>query len=393
MFAQRDRRSPGLDPEPIKSASTRRAVRVVLVIAALVATTLFSVIWYRTGSPGTGNATDHSSGSTIEPEPPVLPALPTGFPDGTNTGYKNAPGYNPAIGLRSNCPSGADVQPNTIYRFCDYPNGLTIGDADHHPENVTFYGSRFASNEVQDANVRTFGENTTFRYSSFVPSRKAQPPVAFGEGYQYGVSIFGGVKLTVDHCEFWGFGNAIAFDKSNQSQPVIITNNWIHDASGNTNDPATQYHTDGILSNDGGPGVTHVVIDHNTIVSEGITNGIALQYVADAYNHITVTNNYLSGFGITVDIGGTGAARNTNITFIGNVWGSDIKPNFYPIYNAATWAPNGRNNNVWKNNRIAVKPGTAWMAAGNDGLYWWPTDSNPTSRSEIVGHTTDYSGP
>jgi hypothetical protein len=36
---------------------------------------------------------------------------------------------------------------------------------------------------------------------------------------------------------------------------------------------------------------------------------------------------------------------------------------------------------------------STWMAAGNNGLFWWPGDGNPSGPGQIIGHSSDYPGP
>jgi hypothetical protein len=48
---------------------------------------------------------------------------------------------------------------------------------------------------------------------------------------------------------------------------------------------------------------------------------------------------------------------------------------------------------VWRGNKLHVRPGTTWMAAGNNGLFWWPGDGNPSDPGQIIGHSSDYPGP
>jgi len=163
---------------------------------------------------------------------------------------------------------------------------------------------------------------------------------------------------------------------------VTITDSWFHDASapGDSGGGVPIYHVDAILDSDGGPEESYIVINHNTIVSVGNTNGVALQYSTAGYNNITVTNNYVSGFGYTLNIGGAGNLTNSAVT--GNVFGTDIQPVFGPLYG---WNLTGTGDgNVWRKNTWLVAPGTTWSPASNNGLYWWP-DGTLSSA--------DYSGP
>lgn len=327
----------------------------------------------------------------------VVTATPVGsvspeFPGPTNTGYRNAPGYPGHLTTYSATPipnqeCSGPIQSDKTYHFCRFVQAPAIGDVNTFVTNTTFVGCQFLSNAVDNANV-TFanGNNVAFSYSSFEPSQVASPPVAYGKGYQYGVNqvqddrpanYLHGHGFTVDHSDFWGFGNGIQIGKSTQAEPVIIKHSWFHDASeAGSSNGAPIYHVDAILDSDGGADQSYIVIDHNTIVSVGNTNGVALQYAGAAYNNIWVTNNYVSGFGYTLNIGGAGYLTNSVVT--GNVFGTDIKPDWGPLYG---WGGSG---NVWRNNTWRVAPGTTWSPASDNGLYWWP-DGTLSS--------TDYAGP
>ena len=282
---------------------------------------------------------------------------------------------------------------NTTYRFCNFPDGLVIGNANDHPANVTFIGCRFASDNVSDANVADYGSNVIFSYSTFEPSTvpaDSEPtdpdatPISASNSYQYGIDLRDDGALTVDHSDFWGFSDAVQFASSSQASPVIISNSWIHNPS---LDPTGEAHVDGILDNYGG--VSYVTINHNTIIGNGNTQGLALQgYVK--YDHVTITDNYFSGFGYTVCVGGH--TLSTNVVFTGNVWGTDVEPGYGPIYDSELFTAPGLGND-WRGDTIHVTPGTSWMATANDGLYWWPGDGDPANSHQIVGHRNDYSGP
>ena len=111
-----------------------------------------------------------------------------------------------------------------------------------------------------------------------------------------------------------------------------------------------------------------MTFDHNTIVGGGNTQALALQGNV-AYDHVTITNNYFSGYGYTLDFGGHTAS--TNMVFTGNVWDTDIEPAYGPVYASASFTTSGLGN-VWQGNKLQVVPGTSWMSAANNGLYWWP---------------------
>lgn len=322
-------------------------------------------------SPATHQATSTQSPST--------------FPGATNTGYISAPGY---AGQLADC-GNYTIQAGATYKYCDFPDGLGVT-----VPNVTFIGCRFASNSVLDADVRVAANNITFSYDTFEPSAVTSPPVAFGKGYQYGILETDAFRLEVDHANIWGFGNAmqITDDTAGSGLPnlLIVTDSWIHDPSA---DGGGQYHVDGILSNDGGTG--NLTIHHNTITGDGNTNGLAMQTAGGGssgtpYEHLTITNNYFSGYGYMVNSGGD--TNSQYIVFTGNVWGTDIQPVFGPLYGNAMYTTAGLHN-IWSNNKVYVTPGTSWMAAGNNGLYWWPSDGNPDNPQQIIGHATDFPAP
>jgi hypothetical protein len=311
------------------------------------------------------------------------PVLDLGFAGAANTGYENAPGYP---GRLTDC--GSAVQSNSTYKYCDFAGGLAIGNG---LADVTFIGCRFASNAVGDADVADYGDGIKFLYDTFEPSTvppgpgptsPQAPAIANGQGYQYGIDQRANGSLTVDHSDFWGFEEAIQIGYSSQSKPVVVSSSWIH----NPRDPGSSDHTDGILESYGG--LSYMTFDHNTIVGNGNTNALALQ--GQNYDHITITGNYFSGYGYMVNSGANG--RSTNMVFTDNVWGSDIKPTFGPLYGGTMYITPGLGG-VWHGNTIHVGQGTAWMAAGNNGLFWWPTDGNPSGPGQIFGHSRDYPGP
>jgi hypothetical protein len=263
---------------------------------------------------------------------------------------------------------------------------LAVGNASSAPSNVTFLGDVFADNASGGfANVVDYGTGNKYSYDTFRPSEVSTPPVGPDNSYEYGIDQYGN-GFTVDHSNFWGFQDAIQICCSTKSSPVIIKDSWFHDAALDSetghDGPA---HTDGILGNNNDT-ISYITINHNTIVSLGNTQGIALQ---GSYDHITVTSNYVSGFGYTVDLGREGL---TNSAFEDNVYGTEIESYYGPLYPFKT-----DNSNTWKGNTYKVAKGTTWIAEGNNRLYWWPTDMTPTvsgnggiNRHQIVGHATDY---
>lgn len=275
------------------------------------------------------------------------------WPNATNTGYKAAPGYPGQLTNFS-----GQIQSGQTYKFYNFPSGLNIPAG---VSNVTFYGCRFASNALQDANVSVYGDNITFDYSTFEPSKVATPPAAYNQGYQYGIDQRSNSKITIDHSDFWGWGNAIQFNFSSQAKPFVVRNSWFHDARADGGID----HTDAILENYGGQ--SYMVFTNNTIVAKGNTNGLALQNGnKTGYKNVTITNNYFSGFGYTVNMCGYFDGCE-NITFTDNTFGTDIKPVWGPLYN---WRDG--NGNLWRRNKWRVAPGGYSTSTTDDGKYWWP---------------------
>jgi hypothetical protein len=257
----------------------------------------------------------------------------------------------------------------------DFPGGVSVGSHAAAVTNVKFVGCRFHGTAVGGALVVVFGSGFTFDYCSFEPGAAA-PPVPYAQSYEYGIEADGGYysfagTLNVMHSDFWGFGNAIDVGGSTQANPHSFSDNWIHDAS---NDGGGQYHTDGIGTLDGAT-EEYVTIHHNTIVSVGNTNGLAFQDPGK-FNFFTVTDNYFSGFGYTVNLGGYSIGQ--GMVFTGNTFGTDIKPTYGPLYNAGSWQKGGLGN-LWQNNRWHVVPGSYYSPASDDGKYWWPDGTLSTS--------------
>lgn len=316
---------------------------------------------------------------------------PEGFPDSTNTGYLNAPGYpgsfaktivwDPSQSRFEDEATGAEfvLVNGTTYSYYSFPGGFAIGNVSTHPANITFYGCRFAANTVDDANVANYGDGITFEYCTFEPSADAAPPTPYDDGYQYGIDVRFNGAMTVDHCDLWGWGNGIQFGSSTQAKPLIVRDSWFHDARA---DGGGIDHTDAILCNNGGP--SYMVFDHNTIASVGNTQGLALQTEAsdDPYHHVEITGNYFSGFGYTVAIG-EDRTGDHDITFTDNTYGTDFEPVFGELYDADSW-DSATNGNLWRRNRWKVVP-SAWnyTPETDDGKFWWP---DGTKRD------TDYAG-
>ncbi len=309
-----------------------------------------------------------------------------GWPDSTNTGYVHAPGYPGSLTTASSSSSTCPMTPqsNHTYRFCSYPGlGLPSGLT-----NVTFYGSEFHSNAVNDANVRAGSgdNNITFDYDTFQPN-VSSTPVACSQSYQYGIYNEGGAMggYTVEHSDFWGFGNAIDTEGSTQANPQIFRYNWIHDSS---TTGGCGYHNDGIGMLNGGS-EQYAVVDHNTIEFTGNTNLIAWQN--GTYSHDQNTNNLLSGDNEGY-AGGRCTSSCTAPTYIqttGNTFNTYLAiEGDYPIDNATHyWANTG---STWNHNYWAVPPGAAWGTSAYNGDYWVPTTTSNAPQDCGFVSPTDY---
>ncbi len=328
------------------------------------------------------------AGKTLVQPPPPPPVIAHPWADGTNTGFENAPGYTGSLTTWG----GGSLTAGQTYQFYLFDGGLDI-DAD----NVTFYGCDFRLTSPGDANANlTTVSNVTFSYCTFRPQAVNTPRsnggVNFDDSYQYGIDQNPGCTgFTVSHCDFWGYGEGMQISDpagSSQALPVNVSDSWFHDASDQGTGPIGPYHVDGILCNNG-PG-PYMTFHHNTISGPYDTNALAMQTTGGGssgtpYNHMTVTNNYFSGYGYMVNTGGD--TNSTYVTFQNNVWADDYEPGFGPLYGNAMYTL--ANNGLWSGNTYWAKLGT-WMNLGNNGLYWWPTDENPANSSSIIGHATDY---
>lgn len=300
-----------------------------------------------------------------------LSDIPSGFPNNCTTGYAAAPDYP---GSLHSC-SGT-IQSNTTYSFCDFSGGLDVGTSSTAVSNVTFHGCRVHGVAVDEALVLLFGDNITFEYSTVEPNAAFahNTQVAHAQSYQYGIEANGSYnshvgKLTITNSDFWGFGNAIDVHGSTQAKPQVFRDNWIHDAA---NDGGGDYHTDGIGDESGSGSGSYVVMDHNTIVSPGNTNGIAFQQ--GSYSNFTITNNLLGGFGYTVALW----APAPNTTFTGNTFTTLLKPDFGPLYPQSFWTSTG---SIWKNNLWLVPSGAAYGSPADNGKFWTPNGPSATDYS------------
>jgi hypothetical protein len=321
-------------------------------------------------------------------------------------GFKSGTADNPTIytGYVFNGPvtvSGSYIE----FISCDFNSGS--GGVMASGSNITFIGSRFQSNQVEFYNVQVTGTNVTFFYDSFTPltSFYTSPPgsvwpsagqntltmnngnsVSGNDGYQFGVNVQGGNSVSIYYSDFWGFGNAIAYNTATSS-PMLVVGNWIHDAA---NISPQGYHTDGPGYLNGGAGPSNITVLGNTIASLGNSNGIAFQAATSGYSGMQIQHNYLSGFGYTTAPGNPGSTHFSNSTVTFNTFGTDVEPYFGPLY-ANNFPSAG--NSVWACNQLAFRPGTNWTdgdgwtpTSSIDGKYWVPS-STIASGSDWNGNT------
>lgn len=298
-----------------------------------------------------------------------------GWPDSTNTGYANAPGYPGSLTVASSGSSTCPTTPlsNHTYSFCQWagmsmPTNLT---------NVTFYGDDFKQTNPQNplVNAGSGDNNITFDYDTFQPNIPS-PTNVCAQSYQYGIDNEGGAMtgFTVSHSDFWGFGNAIDTSGSTQSTPQIFKYNYIHDV---VSDSACAYHTDGIGYEGGVVGNSkaenYAIIDHNNIQITGNTQTIAWQ--EGTYSHKQDTNNLLSGLPYSVArCSGTGCTVDHDVS-TGNTFSTDLSMSCCSTIDG-TGSPWAQTGGVWQDNFWAVPPSAAYGSTQYNGLYWVPAGNS-----------------
>jgi hypothetical protein len=181
-------------------------------------------------------------------------------------------------------------------------------------------------------------------------------------------------NLLVNHCTIASIGNTncLAF----QSRQA----NKIYSASVNYGVGAFAVPSDNNLYQalvNNGPGFGGAV---NPIGNPGTWQLKATCF----YDHVTVTNNYLSGYGNVVDAFGNDPGNN-HLIFTDNIIATDLS--FGQLLHADYTAQFTGSTNVWRRNRLRVYPGDTWTDANNalgagqkpasafDGKYIWPDAS------------------
>jgi hypothetical protein len=342
--------------------------------------------------------------------PGAYPGSLTAWPGGTG---------NQNITDGTFATSGAGTVGNPyVFAFYDFNAGAGLTQIS--VANSIFVGCRFQSNSVANTNINLPAafSNINFVYCSVVPlaSLYTSPPgylwpsagtlqntttqtsnvncIDGNSGYQGGISLSSGGPSIIDHCDIWGFGNAIIFNTGTTN--VTVSDTHIHDSA---NPSPQSYHTDGPGYLNGGTPPSNITVDHCTIASIGNTNGIAYQAATSGYSGMTVNNCYLTGFGFLVDMC-HGVFGSTNLLFTNNTIGTDVLWFFGPVSDDTFLF--SQPTNSWKNNKLHYLAGTTnpnGYTIADDGKFLWPeatvstTDWNPkalqfSSATHATGGST-----
>lgn len=303
------------------------------------------------------------------------------------------------------------------FEFVDFTEGVDVGSPSVAANNVTFIGCRFRfSANVSDqgnngaALVLLFGDNVQFHYCTFQPDTSNYPTrltgeeieadpstwVSYGKGYQYALNGGGGfnsyvTNLLVDHCDFWGFGNALELAGSTLADPHIVRYSWFHHGADPfiVNQTANQFHNDCWLVNAGGYHGAQCL--YNRMEIWGNTNCLAWQG-AGAYNDSQIVGNRFGGDQETVVISASGTSA--RVTFTDNEFATRIGRSVGTGRPLRSWSVSDDGaGSLWARNRYVVGPtesqanypGANWGNPAWDGLYWHPGDDDTTG-----GHAAEY---
>jgi len=346
----------------------------------------------------------------------TLPASP--WPDQTNTGYQNHPAW-PGSFTGGTDTVGITATTGQTYNFWDFQAGIDVGTSSVDANNVTFNGCRFQfsaniSNQGNNSAVQAllYGSNITFNYCTFQPFVSNYPVeltgeetsgnvasyVEYGKSYQFAIEGSGAFSthvgdLLVDHCDMWGFGNALELSGSTVAHPHIVRNSWFHHGGDpfTVNVTANQYHNDVWLCSNGAYFGAQFV--HNRAEIWGNTNVIAFQG-AGSYDDAVITGNLLGGDQETVSLSASGSS--VRITFTDNTFSTRIGRSVGSGDPLRSWAvSDSGTGSLWRRNKVLVAPseafanypGAHWGNPAWNGQYWWPGDGDAT-----LGHATDFTG-
>lgn len=313
-----------------------------------------------------------SSAPVVTAKSAPIAASSPAWPNYSNTGYQNAPGYTGTPGVAdeseletassdsSTCP--LTFQSNHTYTGCHYNELPSIGSAGNHLSNVHFVGSLFEESTNSWGFLMYCDANCTFDYVTIKPGQVDAPDLpghgvdfvtsAYGEICACGIGAFNstGKGIAFTNSDIWGWSTGIILGPNSVSTPILFEDNWLHDQS-NCNDyypDPCSTHADGIGMVDTGGTSSYVTINHNNMpFVQSNTNNIAFQ--SGTYSHLTITNNVFSGDGYTIAIWST----STNVRFEDNLWTNYAQQLFGPVYPQSFWAGG---TNTWDDNRFAWDP-------------------------------------
>lgn len=322
------------------------------------------------------------------------------WPDFSNTGYANTPANAGGLGLGAYPGHLTDYAPNMSAGkplTLRYPNNSVISfkrflalKTNIYGDNLTFVGCSFEGTNPNDNLVQIYSNSKIkFLYSTFKPNSYSRPPgnngtvssshskpgTPFNKSWQLATTMKEAVAV-MDHNDIWG-NAGLEMVTGFPGRPSTWTNNYIHDMADTSHDV---YHHDGIgpqSEGNGGP----MIIRHNTLASLGNTNALALQG-SGVYDHISFTDNYVSGWGYALSFGVANNA--TNITVTGNVFSAELKQLYGFLY-GNVWGGSARGS-TWRRNLIQARAGDGnrTYSPADNGKYLWPTGAKT--------HTTDYKG-
>lgn len=330
------------------------------------------------------------------------------WPDASNTGHTKGPN---AVATASLVPytggmtasGGVIVQQanGTVITGRRFTGKAYIG-YNGVGDNLTFRNCLFEGTFPNDNLVQVYCPTRfTFEYCTFRPfgltvpqgntaytrtTSLTDPGTPYAQSWQYIAGMTAGQTARFDHCDVWGNAGIQCTGGQDASAVGTFVDCYLHDQADTDTSgaPAGQgYHHDGIgPDSEGGSGYT--LIRHCTIASRGNTNAVALQG-SSTYHHITIDNNYISGFGYAVSIGATTPWQCTNITFTNNVYSTEVDSVFGPFYNVGSWNSGG-GTNVWSGNRFQAFTGDqeASYSTADHSRFWWPSDN--------ASHASDYAG-
>ena len=300
--------------------------------------------------------------------------------------------------------SGAGTSGNPwVFAFYDFDAGT--GGTALNVANCIFVGCRFQSNQTGFYNVDATGNPVTMIYCSVQPRNAlmTNPPcTGFGTWpsasagnnvsgggpgafmipaancYQYGIFL-GNNVFTADHCDIWGFANAINYATGSTAQQNL-TDCWIHDCQ----DSALGAHQDGPGYLNASTAPQNLFIQHCTVAMSGNTNCLAFQGASTTWNNLIVNDNYWSGNESTIFMMNSAA---TNCSFTNNVIGTDLPFANVIVYGGGTspatvFAPANLNGNVWRGNTLNVTAtffnvggASPTITSGDNGLFVLPNNT------------------